>query len=64
MTSTGGGGGSGSGGRMWMVVKPHVELESNDIILSSSHTKELVSFFYQNFVFGWNKNWKFFGDIS
>src|SRR6218665_2405904 len=43
--------------------RPHrkLKLESNDIILSSSHAKKLASF-YQNFVFGWNKKWKLFGD--
>ena len=45
---------------------PHrnLKLESTDVILSSSHARKLASFFYQNVVFGWNKKWKFFGDIN
>jgi len=41
---------------MWTSTK---ELEPADIILSSSHTKN-VAFLYQNFLFGQNKKWKFF----
>src|SRR6218665_1516729 len=46
--------------------RPHrkLKLESTDVILSSSHAKKLVYFFCQNFVFGRNKKWKFFGDIN
>src|SRR6218665_3248098 len=64
MTSTRRGRGLGSGGRMWTgkggpapCGRPHrkLKLESIDVILSSSHAKKLVSFFYQNFVFGRNK---------
>ena len=49
-----------SGGR------PHrkLKLESTDVIPSSSHAKKLASRFFQNFVFGRNKKWKFFGDIN
>jgi len=45
--------------------RPHrkLKLEPTDVILSSSHAKKLASF-YQNFIFGWNKKWKFFGDIN
>src|SRR6218665_1662490 len=45
--------------------RPHrkLKLESTDVILSSSHAKKLV-YFYQNFVFGRNKEWTFFGDIN
>src|SRR6218665_2064650 len=44
---------------------PHrkIKLESTDIIFSSSHAKKLV-YFYQNFVFGWNKKWKFVLAVS
>ena len=44
--------------------RPHrkLKLESTDVIQSSSHTKKLASFFYQNFVFGRNKKWKFLCD--
>ena len=46
--------------------RPHrkLKLESTDVILSSSHEKKLVYSFYQNFVFGRNKMWTFFGDIN
>ena len=45
---------------------PHrkLKLESTGVIMYSSHAKKLASFFYQNFVFGRNKTWKFFGDIN
>src|SRR6218665_2071568 len=45
--------------------RPHrkLKLESTDVILSSSHAKKLASF-NQNFIFGRNKKWKFFGDIN
>jgi len=37
--------------------RPHrkLKLESTDVILSSSHAKKLVSFFYHNFIVGQNK---------
>jgi len=46
--------------------RPHrkLKLEFTGVILSSSHAKKLASFFYQNFVFGRNKKWKFFGNIN
>ena len=40
-----------------------LKLESTDVILSSSREKKLA-FSNQNFVFGRNKKWKFFGDIN
>src|SRR6218665_405720 len=45
--------------------RPHrkLKLKSTDVILSSSHAKKLASF-YQNFVFGQNKKWKFLGNIN
>jgi len=57
---------------MWMGVKapcgrPHrkLKLESTDVILSSSHAKMLASFLPEfRLFFGWNKKWKFFGDIN
>jgi len=63
---------SGSGWRMWTGEEgeapcghPHrkLKLESTDVILFSSHAKKLASF-YQNFVFGLNKKWKFVCDIN
>src|SRR6218665_1026270 len=72
LTSTRRGKGTGSGGRMWMEERCQapcgrqyrkLKLESTDVILSSSHAKKFVSFFYQNFVFG-RKKWKFFCDIN
>src|SRR6218665_2031136 len=62
--------GSGSGRRMWTgdggqipCGRPHRKL-TTDVILSSSHAKKLVYFFYQNFFFGRNKKWTFRGDIN
>src|SRR6218665_2864286 len=57
-THVDGGGGQAPGGR------PHrnLKLESTDVILSP-HARKLASF-YQNFVFGRNKTWTFFGDIN
>src|SRR6218665_3201148 len=60
--------GSGSGGRMWtgegrqaLCGRPHrkLKLKSTDVILTCSHAKKLVYFFYQNFVFGRNKSGNF-----
>src|SRR6218665_1196950 len=71
MTSPRRGRGSGSDGRMWTGrgqapcgrrSTQKIKLESTDVILSSSRAKKLASF-YQNFVFGRNRRWKFFGDI-
>ena len=51
------------GGGSALCGRPHRKLEPSDIILYSSHAKKL-DFYSQNFVFGWNKKWKFFVDIS
>ena len=40
--------------------RPHRKLEPTVVILSSSHGKKLAFFLDKNFVFGWNKKWKFF----
>jgi len=52
---------TGESSPMWTSIQKIKE--STDVILSPSHAKKLASF-YQNFVFGQKKKWKFFGDLN
>ena len=59
MSGSGGRMGKGGTSSMWTSTQKIFKLEPTDVIPSSSHAKKLA-FLYQNFVFGWNKKWKFF----